>query len=93
MNLLRYKENIHILFEMSKRKRSIPVRSDNGRFPRICACINHDTWSFDEIYTVELSTSTKRFGQRVVQSMRENHFLPTRSNSLCTACYKEYKRR
>lgn len=68
------------------------TRDESGTFAAICGCINHDDWSFSEIFEVKRISSRRFFSKKVIRSMRKKH-LPERGNTLCTACYNHFKNR
>ena len=65
----------------------------SGKYKRQCSCINHEEWSFNEIYQLVNIKKSTWFGKNVIKKMRKDHLLSQFSNVLCTQCSTVYKKR
>ena len=43
----------------------------SGKYIRQCSCINHEEWSFNEIYQLVNIKKSTRFGKNVIKKMRK----------------------
>ena len=68
-------------------------RHDSGRYKSACSCITHAKWSYEGIWkTVNMKKSTL-FGANIIKEMGRHGFISSKSNVLCTECYRKYKER
>ena len=65
----------------------------SGKYIRQYSCINHEEWSFNEIYQLVNIKKSTWFGKNVIKKMRKDNLLSQFSNVLCTQCYTVYKKR
>ena len=65
----------------------------SGKYIRRCLCINHEEWSFNEIYQLVNIKKSTWFGKNVIKKMRKDNLLSQFSDVLCTQCYTVYKKR
>ena len=55
----------------------------SGKYVRRCSCMNHEEWSFNEIYQLINIKKSIRFGKNVIKKMRKDNLLSQFSNILC----------
>lgn len=70
---------------------AMKLRKEDGKFARKCGCINHEIWSDTSLFSVFCIKSSKKFSIPVVAKMKEQLLLPMYCNTLCTACYDNFK--
>ena len=77
--------------QRNSRNKKSKERNYSGRYKSVCSCITHAEWSYDGVWkTVNIKKSTL-FGANITKEMRRDGFISSKSNVLCTECYRKYK--
>ena len=66
-------------------------RNEVGKYVTECGCLMHHEWSAEHLYEVFNIKKSKKFGNKVINQMKNDGYLLKQGNNLCNACYASYK--